>query len=284
MDRKLREQIDNLHLKNVLDTKNKKRKQSCSSATKSILSSGTDISGEHKLTQTYLDKVNERRKVKGLNELFKNETSLHACNQTEARAIRLRSGSPKNLKLKYPSSQKLPFAPVAPTVTKYGLIHKDKIKISARKHDQSDISNSSQPNQSYNSVYKHHNRVSTIKTELTATLARLKTPVRQKSTLSSSNLRSKSNSKILAGSGSIMDDQFLGFSRHQKKVLKTKIATKKKKKAHPLESNKSWGKFEIILESPTQKDKPSYESLTKVIYDQRDLLEEKEKEMGQFAM
>ena len=45
------------------------------------------------------------------------------------------------------------------------------------------------------------------------------------------------------------------------------------------DSQKSFGKFEVILESPTANDGgPSVESLRKVIYDQRDLIEEKEKE------
>lgn len=73
-----------------------------------------------------------------------------------------------------------------------------------------------------------------------------------------------------------MEDQFY-YSKPVKKVLKTRIAKKKKK---PLETQKSFGKFEIILESPKSKDleAPSYESLRKVIYDQRDMIEEKEKE------
>ena len=96
------DRTDAFKLKSVLDAKKRK---SSPSLGKSFLSSGTDLSGgdvKDKLSQAYLDQVNEKRRRKGLAELFKSEDVLQMCNQNDPRAIRVRSGSPKNLKLKYP--------------------------------------------------------------------------------------------------------------------------------------------------------------------------------------
>lgn len=74
---------------------------------KSFMSSGTDLSGadvKDKLTQAHLDKVLEKRKRKGINEIYRNEDALLMCRQNEPRPIRVRSGSPTDLKLKYPST------------------------------------------------------------------------------------------------------------------------------------------------------------------------------------
>ena len=180
-----KERTDGLHLRDALG--GTKRKPSPSLG-KSFLSSGTDLSGadlKDKLTQANLDRVNEKRKRQGINDLYKIEDALHMCVQNEPRSIRVRSGSPKNLKLKYPSIDKK--VSRVPVVTKYGQIHKDKIQLqsssASKKMNLSNMSGLSASAQnlmttSYNSVYKHHNRVSTIKTELTNTLARLRTPNR----------------------------------------------------------------------------------------------------------
>ena len=88
----------------------------------------------------------------------------------------------------------------------------------------------------------------------------------------------KSNSKIRA-----LDDKSFDIlcNKPVKKVLKTSRLKKKKKSG--VEGQKSFGKFEVILESPGAKDTPNYEALRKVIYDQRDLIEEKEKEKNMLS-
>ena len=68
---------------------------------KSFLSSGTDLSAD-KLTQSQLDKVNNKRRQQGITQLIKSQPGLLSCTLNETRALRMRSGSPKNLKLKYP--------------------------------------------------------------------------------------------------------------------------------------------------------------------------------------